>query len=97
MSSDATASHVAVMMIALPLLHIPHYNVELRANTTLLCLSPLNTMKTLLKQNTKREGNIVSSLTYFLSLSLQKVFYSFPKSYLGFEWCVRTTRPDIFV
>ena len=55
-------------MIALSLLHNHHYSIESKDNTTLLCPSPLNTIKTLPKRHTKGE-DAVSSLTYSLSLS----------------------------
>ena len=89
MPSDAVASRLAVVMIALLLLRSHYYGVESRDNTTLLCPPSLSTIKTLMKQHTKG-GNTVSYLTYFLSLSL-KGLYSFLKSDLGAGGCVQTS------
>ena len=68
-SSDAAASHLAIVMIALSLLHSHHYDVESRDNITLLCPPPLNTIKTLLKQHTK-EGHYELSLSLSLRVSI---------------------------
>ena len=94
-SSNTTASHLTVAMIALSLLCNHHYNIKSRANSALLGFPPIEHYKNTTEAEFKGEGEGWQHCEFSYLLSL-KGFLLTQVSDISFRGCVQTTRPSIF-